>query len=129
MDWLELLYQVLELCVIPLLGLATAYFIKWMNAKKEETLIKIDNDMADKYVAMLFDTITTCVSATTQTYVETLKKEGKFDAEAQKAAFEQTYNAVIATLTDEAKIYLTSIYGDLNAFLKVRIEAEVKAQK
>jgi hypothetical protein len=119
----------LELCVIPLLGLATAYFIKWINAKKEETLVKIDNDMADKYVAMLFDTITTCVSATTQTYVETLKKEGKFDAEAQKAAFEQTYNAVIATLTDEAKIYLTSIYGDLNAFLKVRIEAEVKAQK
>jgi len=31
MDWLELLYKFLELCIVPLLGLATAYFIKWMN--------------------------------------------------------------------------------------------------
>ncbi len=129
MNWLELLYQVLELCIIPLLGLATAYFIKWMNAKKEETLIKIDNDMADKYVAMLFDTITACVSATTETYVKALKAEGKFDIEAQKIAFNKTYDAIIATLSDEAKVYLTNIYGDLTTYLTVKIEAEIKAQK
>lgn len=129
MDWLELVYKILEVCLIPLLGVATAFFIKWLKAKEEEVLVKIDNDTADKYVAMLFDTISTCVSATTQTYVEALKKEGKFDAEAQKKAFEQTYEAVIASLTEEAKVYLTTIYGDLNSFLMVRIEAEVKAQK
>lgn len=129
MDWLEMLYKILEVCLIPLLGVATTFFIKWLKAKEEEVLVKIDNDTADKYVAMLFDTISTCVSATTQTYVEALKKEGKFDAEAQKKAFEQTYEAVIASLTEEAKVYLTTIYGDLSSFLMVRIEAEVKAQK
>lgn len=129
MDWLELVYKILEVCLIPLLGVVTAFFIKWLKAKEEEVLVKIDNDTADKYVAMLFDTISTCVSATTQTYVEALKKEGKFDAEAQKKAFEQTYEAVIASLTEEAKVYLTTIYGDLSTFLMVRIEAEVKAQK
>lgn len=129
MDWLEILYKILEVCLIPLLGVATTFFIKWLKAKEEEVLVKIDNDTADKYVAMLFDTISTCVSATTQTYVEALKKEGKFDAEAQKKAFEQTYEAVIASLTEEAKVYLTTIYGDLSSFLMVRIEAEVKAQK
>ena len=129
MDWLEILYKILEVCLIPLLGVVTTFFIKWLKAKEEEVLVKIDNDTADKYVAMLFDTISTCVSATTQTYVEALKKEGKFDAEAQKKAFEQTYEAVIASLTEEAKVYLTTIYGDLSTFLMVRIEAEVKAQK
>lgn len=129
MDWLEVLYKILEVCLIPLLGVATTFFIKWLKAKEEEVLVKIDNDTADKYIAMLFDTISTCVSATTQTYVEALKKEGKFDAEAQKKAFEQTYEAVIASLTEEAKVYLTTIYGDLSSFLMVRIEAEVKAQK
>lgn len=129
MDWLELVYKILEVCLIPLLGVVTTFFIKWLKAKEEEVLVKIDNDTADKYVAMLFDTISTCVSATTQTYVEALKKEGKFDAEAQKKAFEQTYEAVIASLTEEAKVYLTTIYGDLSTFLMVRIEAEVKAQK
>lgn len=129
MDWLELMYKILEVCLIPLLGVATTFFIKWMRAKEEEVLVKIESDTADKYVAMLFDTIATCVSATTQTYVEALKKEGKFDAEAQKKAFEQTYQAVLDSLTEEAKLYLTAIYGDLNSFLMVRIEAEVKAQK
>lgn len=129
MDWLELLYKILELCVVPLLGLATAYFVKWMNAKKEETLVKIENETADKYVAMLFDTITACVSATTETYVKALKAEGKFDIEAQKIAFNKTYDAIIATLSDEAKVYLTNIYGDLTTYLTVKIEAEIKAQK
>jgi hypothetical protein len=129
MDWLELLYKVLEVCLIPLLGVATTYLIKWLNAKKDEVLIKIDNDMADKYIAMLFETISTCVSATTQTYVDALKKEGKFDAEAQKIAFDKTYKAVLSTLTEEAKEYLTAMYGDLQSFLTAHIEAEVKAQK
>ena len=39
---------------------------------------------------MLNETITKCVIATTQTYVETLKKEGKFDKTAQETAFSKT---------------------------------------
>jgi hypothetical protein len=127
MDWLEIVNKIFDLCIIPLFGLGTAYFIAWLKTKRDEALIKIDNDTADKYVAMLFDTVATCVSATTQTYVDALKKQGKFDAEAQKVAFKLTYDAVIATLTDEAKEYLVAAYGDLTAFLTARIEAEVKA--
>ena len=41
----------------------------------------------NKYLKMLSETITKCVIATNQTYVETLKKQGKFDEEAQKIAF------------------------------------------
>lgn len=129
MDWLELLQQIFEVCLIPALGILTAFFIKWLRAKEIEVLDKIDNDTADKYVALLFDTISVCVSATTQTYVDALKKQGKFDANAQKVAFQMTLEAVMSVLTEEAKIYLTSIYGDLSAFIASKIEAEVKAQK
>lgn len=129
MDWLELLAKIFEMCLIPLLAYGTAWLIKWMKAKELEVLDKIENEKADKYVAMLFDTITACVSATTETYVKALKAEGKFDIEAQKIAFNKTYDAIIATLSEEAKIYLTNIYGDLTTYLAVKIEAEIKAQK
>jgi hypothetical protein len=43
-----------------------------------------------------------------------LKKAGKFDAEAQQLAFEQTKAAVMSILTEEAKEFLTAFYGDLN---------------
>ena len=129
MDWLEVLGQVFNLCIFPLLAVLTAFAVKWLSAKELEILDKVDNNTADKYIAMLFETITDCVSATTQTYVDSLKKQGKFDGEAQKIAFQKTYEAVLATLTDDAKEYLSNIYGDLKTYLTNKIEAEVKAQK
>lgn len=129
MEWLSLLYQILEVCVIPLLGILTAHIIKYINIKSVEIQGKVENDMADKYIAMLTDTISACVIATNQTYVEALKKQNAFTAEAQKEAFTLTYNAVMAVLTDEAKEYLTSIYGDLTAYITNKIEAEVNISK
>jgi hypothetical protein len=129
MEWLPLLYQILEVCVIPLLGILTAYIVKYINVKSAEITNKVDNDTADKYITMLADTISACVIATNQTYVETLKKQNAFTAEAQKEAFTLTYNAVMAVLTDDAKNYLTAIYGDLTAYITNKIEAEVNISK
>lgn len=129
MDWLELLYDILEVCIIPLLGVLTAYGIKWLRAKELEVVNNLEDQTTAKYVTMLFETVRDCVSATTQTYVDALKKENCFTEEAQKEAFRRTFDAVMAVLTDDAKEYLTMIYGDLDAYLTARIEAEVKAQK
>lgn len=129
MEWLPLLYQILEVCIIPLLGILTAYFVKWVNAKSAEIQHKVDNDTADKYIAMLDDTICACVIATTQTYVEALKKDNAFTKEAQQEAFNLTFNAVMSVLTDEAKKYLSEVYGDLTAYITNKIEAEVNLNK
>ena len=69
------------------------------------------------------------VIATNQTYVESLKKQGKFDAEAQKVAFNQTYEAVMCILSEEAKEYLNEAVGDLNLYITQKIEAEVQLNK
>ena len=129
MDWIVMLYQIFELCIVPLLGVLTMYLVQFIRKKSQEITDKTDSELADKYIRMLTDTITTCVIATNQTYVESLKKQGRFDAEAQKEAFKLTYNAVMSVLTDEAKNYLTSIYGDLTAYITSRIEAEVNVSK
>lgn len=129
MEWLPLLYQLLEVCIIPLLGILTAYFVKFINTKSAELQNKIENDTADKYIAMLDETICACVIATTQTYVDALKKENAFTKEAQQEAFNLTFNAVMSVLTDEAKKYLMSAYGDLTAYITNKIEAEVQINK
>ena len=129
MEWLPLLYQILELCIIPLLGVLTAYFVKFINAKSSEIQQKVDNDTADKYIAMVTKTISECVIATNQTYVEALKKQNAFTSEAQKEAFKLTYDAVMAILTEDAKAYLAEIYGDVAAYITNKIEAEVNISK
>jgi hypothetical protein len=129
MDWLALLSDIFEVCVLPLLGVLTMYIVKFIQVKSTEITTKVDNDLVDKYVAMLAVTIENCVVATNQTYVESLKQAGKFDAEAQKTAFNMTKNAVMAILSDEAKKYLESAVGDLNEYITQQIEAAVNVNK
>ena len=129
MDWLALLSDIFEVCVLPLLGVLTMYLVKFIQVKSTEITNKVDNDLVDKYVAMLAVTIENCVIATNQTYVESLKQADKFDAEAQKTAFNMTKNAVMAILSDEAKKYLESAVGDLNEYVTQQIEAAVNVNK
>ena len=126
---LEMLFQIFELCIIPLLAVLTGYLVQWIKAKTAEATEKNQKDVFDKYITMLGETIAKCVSATNQTYVDALKKAGSFDAEAQKHAFEMTLNAVMNVLGKDAIEYLTAIYGDLTGYLTTLIEAEVKSQK
>lgn len=129
MNWLELLYEILEVCIIPLLGVLTVYAVKFINKKSEEITAKTDNDLTKKYVNLLSTTISDCVVATNQTYVEALKKENAFTKEAQEEAFKLTYDAVMNVLSDDAKTYLTNLYGDLTAYVQTKIEAEVNFAK
>lgn len=129
MDWIKLLQEIFSVCIIPLLGVLTGYLVAFLKAKGNQIADNADNVLATKYIKMLTETICTCVIATNQTYVEALKKQGKFDAEAQKKAFQMTYDAVMNILSEEAKEYLKNIYGDLDAFLTNAIEAQVKNSK
>ena len=128
-DWMEVLGQVLELFVYPVLGIAAVYVCYLIKVKIAELKEKTKTELERKYLDMLDNSICDIVMATTQTYVEALKKEGKFDAEAQKIAFNKTYEAVMVTLTNEAKTYLETVVGDLNLYVTNKIEAEVNRTK
>ena len=78
---------------------------------------------------MLDKTITECVLTTTQTYVDSLKKQGAFDAEAQKNAFEETYKNVMLILSTDAVEYLQEAMGDLQTYVYNKIESEVLLSK
>ena len=129
MDWMNILEQVFNIVLFPLMGVATTALIVFITVKTKELKKKYDNELFSKYADMLEQTIISCVIATNQTYVEALKKEGKFDAEAQKIAFDKTFSAVITILSDDAYDYLSEAIGDLEEYITNRIEAEVTTCK
>lgn len=126
MDWLIIIIQVV---LIPILSSLTAYLVVLIRAKAKELAAKVDNDTLNKYLTLVADTVTECVIATNQTYVENLKKENAFTKEAQLQALEQTKQAVLDILSEDAKTYLMTAVGDLDVYLKNLIEAEVNKQK
>lgn len=126
---MELITQIFEVCIIPLLGVLTTFLVRYINAKMKTLVDTISDEKQKKYIEMLNNTITDCVIATTQTYVDTLKKQGKFDKEAQEQAFLMTFNAVSDLLTEESKKYLNEAIEDLDLYIKQKIESEVNINK
>lgn len=129
MDWMNVLAQIFELVVYPVLSITGVYLTYLIGVKIQEIKQNTNNEVAKKYLDMLDVTIQNAVLATTQTYVDSLKKQGKFDEEAQKAAFKQTYDAVMKVLTADAVRYITSVVGDLEIYVTTKIEADVKLSK
>ena len=125
----EIVIQIIQVCVIPLLGILTKYLVDYLTAKRNESNSKTDNETAQKYTNMIYQTVVDCVIATNQTYVDSLKKSGSFDEAAQKEAFNRTMNAIMTILSDDAKEYITEATGDLNTYLTQLIEAEVNKRK
>lgn len=129
MDFVTLAPVIFQMVLIPLLAILTKYITTWVQIKIDELTESKNNATFTKYMNLLQSTVIDCVIATNQTYVESLKTQGKFDAEAQKIAFQKTYDAVMLILTEDAVKYLNEALGDLDAYVNTLIEAQVNLQK
>ena len=129
MNWNVVLSELTQIVIIPLISALSLFLIYFISTKTQELKKKVKNEAAYKYMDMLNDTIVNCVIATTQTYVEALKKENAFTEEAQKEALRRTYDNVMKIVTDDMKVCLTTLVGDLEAYILNKIEAEVKLTK
>lgn len=129
MNWLEIGNWAFQTLVPISLLLGSVSLIVYIGIKNKEIKDKTDSETIDRYLDMLEGTITDAVLTTTQTYVEALKNKNAFDAEAQKTAFKMSYDAVMKVLTDDAKVYLQTIVGDLQTYITNKIEAKVKLTK
>lgn len=69
------------------------------------------------------------VAYTAQTYVDSLKKNGEFTKDAQTEALNRAKDAALSFITVESRELFESVYGDLEKYLEMLIEAEVRKLK
>ena len=110
--------SMLTVAVPTVSGLALRAFGKFVAQITSE---RIGNEIADR--------LEDSVRATFQTYVDDLKKNGAFTKEAQAHALGMALATLLGSLSQEAKDYIQEKFGDTEAYLTGRIEAEVKRQK
>lgn len=125
-EFLSALLQAVLIAAIPVI---TGAVIKGVRAVAKHLASKTDNELAKKYLKEVDDAIEKAVAFTSQTYVDALKKSDKFTAENQEEARKKSLDKAIALLTADARKFLEEAYGDLNAYLLIRIEPEVRRQK
>lgn len=129
MNYVDFANHLFETLIIPLLGIGTLFVVFFIKAKIADLKQSSNNEQAMKYLDILDKIISEAVITTNQTYVNSLKQQGKFDAEAQKIAFQKSFDSVFEILTDELQEALALIIGDLDAYVRNKIETEVASNK
>ena len=119
---INIISVVVTAVILPLISYVGARLITWLNTK-------IKDENAKQQLTVATDIVTNAVRSVFQTYVETLKKNGTFDKESQKAALIKAKNDALAQMTDEIKEYITKNYGNLETWIITQIESTINILK
>lgn len=129
MDIMKILEPIFYAVITTATPILVAYVRSYLISKKEQIDRKIENDMLQKYVDMAIDTVESSILAVSQTYVDSLKKSGTFDENAQKEAKMLAIDTATALITKEAKVAIEMAYGDFNKWLDINIESLINQNK
>lgn len=106
----------LAAAIVAALGVVTKAFWDWIKSKTH-------NAALDKYTDRANDAIMTAVAETMQTFVTTMKNEGKWDAETAQKAFTLSLNRAKEIMGAAALKALPEVVGDVEAWITAKIEA------
>ena len=114
-------------------GIALARYICLLVNKKVDELqlnkeIK-NNEKLNQYIDLAQGAIEDAVLQTMQVYVDTLKKQNKFDETAQEEAKNKAIETAKALISEESKNAIILLHNDFEIFLDARIEALVNIKK
>ena len=119
---LNVLSCIVTAVIIPLITLLGSKLIKWISRK-------INNKKTSKYITEATTTVLNAVKRVFQTYVESLKKEGSFNKDAQFIALNKAKDIVLTQLSEDIKDYINKNFGDVDAWINTQIEASINILK
>lgn len=128
----ELIQNILYILITGAGVLLVKCIMNFINAKIDELQTEKeikDNELLNQYIDMVQQIVYNVVLTVTQTYVESLKKQGNFNEEAQKYAKEMAIEMAKTLISEEAKAAIITVYTDFDAYLSNLIESIVKQTK
>lgn len=127
----ELLENVTLACIpvlIALISYVSAVFVKFINTKKEQVLQQTNNETVKTYVDLVTKSALEVVESLNSTIVEDLKSktsDGKLTEDEIIAIRDNALSTLLDTLSDDMKSTLTTVFGDLEVYLKNLLETQV----
>ncbi len=125
----EFLFELLQAVATAAIPVCAAFLVQFLRRMSKHIGAQTDSMITKELLDEVTEAVATAVTYTSQTYVDTLKKKGIFDTEAQTEALQKSKDKALSLLSESAKKVLASIYGDLNDYLETMIEAQVRVQK
>ena len=129
MDWQTALHEILYAIIVFILPLVVRYVVVFLSAKTKEIAGKTENETLRKYVQDANEIIASIVLSVSQTYVDSMKKAGKFTPEAQETAKNMAVSRAKELISEASRNAITVLYNDFDAYINAQIEALVRETK
>lgn len=129
MEWNEALHELLYVLIVIILPLLVRYVVVYLNVKTKEYSERLENETLRKYVEDANEVIASIVLAVSQTYVDAMKKAGKFTPEAQEIAKNMAIQKAKELISEASKEAIITLYNDFEAYINNQIEALVRETK
>lgn len=129
MDIRKEIQDIIYLIITGIMPLLIMYAMTFLRVKIKEYQKNLDNGQLNRYIDAATDAITKAVISVNQTYVDTLKRQGKFDAEAQAKAKQMAIDKAKELITADSKAAINTLYNDFEAYLNDAIEELVRENK
>ena len=115
--------------LIPLLFTIITICICTMTSKIAKNAAESAPSKYSEIIYALENIVNKAVITTNQTFVNELKKQGKFDKEAMEEAYNKTFNSIVASLSQSFFEYIDKEAIDIDTLLKNMIETSVDWNK
>ena len=115
--------------LIPLLITIITICICTMTSKVAKNAAESAPSKYSGIIYALENIVNKAVITTNQTFVNELKKQGKFDKKAMEEAYKRTYESIIASLSQSFFEYIDKETIDIDTLLKNMIETSVDWNK
>lgn len=119
---IDVISIVVTTVVLPLITFIGIKLNLWLSTK-------IKDEKSRQILTGITRIVTSNVASVFQTYVEGLKKEGKFDEKAQSNALRYAKEQVLGELNEDAKAFISENFGDINNWITTQIESTIYALK
>lgn len=129
MDMKELFQQILYIVITTVLPIVVTFVVNYIRSVINKNAENIKNEKISNALKYAGEAIGLAVSTVSQTYVDSLKKSGKFDKEAQMTAKQMAIDKAKLIISNEMKETIETVYSSFDAYLDNYIEGIVRVNK
>ncbi len=119
---INIISAVVTTVLLPLITWAGTKLIQYIGTK-------VKNEKASALLTTATNIVLNAVRSVFQTYVESLKANGKFDSASQVEALKMAKDIALSQLGDDVKEYITANFGNLDGWLTNQIESSINLLK
>lgn len=121
----EVMNLIETLVLAPLIIAISSFLIALIRQQTSKIEEKIKDEKTKRMLEIAENVVSQAVATVSQTYVDDLKKDGIFDTDAQKEAFEMSKDKIYMLLTTDTLQAVKDNYGNVEEWINTKIEETI----